>query len=566
MEIFRLYSKKLVFYIFLTIIVYPLTGCTNATNSTVDESQFQETYGMIDEDIKGLIAKEDGIDTDGQEQENFWEPAYELTDKTLIQVEWQTEIETENYYIVEQQMESGSTYPQIVMKEDKELFCGVEFLNKLLKPGWIYYYDYDILYADAYILSLCYWYYSEAGIIPQPVVLDFQNVNYRTYMEMESLIPIQEDNDYPNAPWPGNGIHLSLEVLLEEIEKGNCYMDEAAYDIWQENPQNFIESVRRQFQEIRLGSYIEAYTSRRGFWDSYNTGAYKMYLKDGRVGFFIFLEERWDDRSNGFDSLIETEEIPYDFCIEVSYDWRADASMYQMSYDVHRENSEDERFGMISYLQISGIGEAENAVNQAILEDLQQNLTYLDVEKTNRIMKEYGDANYWQELPEIGPPRITWQNERYICVRQEPLLPDYEMMRYAEEWQRYHVYDLETGQSLRLSDVIILDIDFVRWLKDETKIEAWGEFHEGDSFDGLIERMQEDLEIYSEELLLSTLENTEFWIKDDALYLRIPFLDEYGEFLYGYGGTGYPNYIVYAECRIAAEELQRFLLKDDFFE
>ncbi|MBD5534261.1 MAG: hypothetical protein HDQ99_01045 [Lachnospiraceae bacterium] len=57
-----------------------------------------------------------------------------------------------------------------------------------------------------------------------------------------------------------------------------------------------------------------------------------MYLKEGRVGLFISSAERWD--------ALEAETVsygtmPYDFRIEIAYDWKADMPMYQVPYEVY---------------------------------------------------------------------------------------------------------------------------------------------------------------------------------------------------------------------------------------
>lgn len=136
-----------------------------------------------------------------------------------------------------------------------------------------------------------------------------------------------------------------------------------------------------------------------------------------------------------------------------------------------------------------------------------------------------------------------------------------EVLRYAGGWRRYHVYDLKTGKSLKLEDILNLDENFVRWLKDEKKVEARTEWVEGMSnFDAMVEDMKEDLDKYPDELLLSVLMNAEFWMKDGSLYVRLPYYDQkYGTILYTGLGTDSPSYICYAEMRIATKELEEFL-------
>lgn len=505
----------------LIFLMCILGGCTKDFSSTTEESVKDKKELDLQEDI--------GIS---------------------IFDEMAEEAETNIYYITAYYEPTGETYPQIVLKDSRDIVCGADFLNNLLQRT--YYSEYHIFYADDSVLSVCFWRNTENGRIPKILTLNLQCINYRAFYDAGYLWDVQDDNDYSYAPWPGNGIVISFDKLLQEFEQGNYYLDEDAYAFRQSQPQLFEESVQRQFQEIEERGFLEAYYAR--FFTSDSVGVYRMYLKEGRVGFFVSSAERWDALEAG---TVSHGTLPYDFRIEIVYDWKADTPMYQVSYEVYRNEWEN---GEFSYLQVRGHRDSEEDLNAAILEDLLENLLYLDVEKTNSIMREYGDAEYWRELPQIGPPRVTWQSERYLCIRQEPLLEEEEVLRFAEEWKRYHVYDLETGESLKLGDIIELDLNFVKWLKEEKKVAAWTEYHEDGPLGELGEIWDEHLEAYTEEQLLAVLEDTEFWLKEETLYFRLPFLDEYGEPLYSYGGTGWPNYLVYAECRISKDDLKDFWL------
>ena len=522
MEFFTRNIRRVGSYSNLIILMCILAGCTKDFSNTTEELvEYKKELGL-QEDL--------GIS---------------------IFVEETEEIETDIYSVMTQHMSTGKTYPQIVLKGNHDIVCGAEFLNNLLQNTNCL--EYQIFYADDSTLSVCLWYDTEIGKIPYSLVLNFQSVNYEPYFnELSYLLPIQDDNDCPYAPWPGNGIVISFDKMLQEFEQGNYYLDEEAYAFRQSQPQLFVESVQRQFQEIEERGFLEAYYAR--FFEKDSVGTYRMYLKEGRVGFFISSAERWDTLEA---ETVSYETMPYDFRIEIAYDWKADMPMYQVTYEVYRKEWEN---GEFCYLQVNGIGESEEDLNAVILEDLLENLQYLDVEKTNSIMREYRDTEYWHELPQIGPPRVTWQSERYLCIRQEPLLDEATVLRFAEEWKRYHVYDLETGESLKLGDIINLDHNFVKWLREEKKIEAWTEYHEGGTHGELGEILDELLEAYSEEQLLSVLEETEFWLKEEAIYFRLPFLNEYGKPLYSYGGTGWPDYLVYAECRISKDDLKDFWL------
>lgn len=467
-------------------------------------------------------------------------------------------VETENaiYEIGEQETERGISYPQIVLKGEDDILCGAKFLNNLLEKVSMRssYAGYKVFYADENILSVCFRYDTEEGRIFEPMVLNFQCLNYKAYDETTGhLLPAQDDNACPAAPIPGNGVRISFDALLQELENGNYELDQDAYALWQSEPELVVQSIREHLQKIRDRGQQDVYF---GYMEPYKIGTRGMYLKEGRVGLFIFLPERWEELG---EETYSDKWMPYDFRVEIAYDWKAEMSQNRVSYEVYRKEAEDGSYG---YLQVRGLGETEEAVNQAILKDVQENLSCLDLDETNRLMTEFGHKDYWRKLPELGPPRVTWQSERYLCVRQELLLDDYEVLRFAEAWKRYHVYDLETGRSLRLGDILNLGPEFTKWLKEEKKVEGWTEYHEGDTPGELGELLGEHLERYTQEQLLSALEDAEFWIKEGALYFRLPLLDQWDRPLYSYGGTSYPNYLVYAECRIKEEDLAMWVSED----
>lgn len=475
-------------------------------------------------------------------------PSGEPTVGGIISEEESAETENAVYYIREQQTEGGAFYPQLELKGEKDIVCGAKYLNDLLEKwcGIDSYAGYQVFYADEDVLSLCFRYDLDNGRVFEPVAINFQCVNYRAFDNEGYLQPVQDDNACPGAPLPGNGIRISFDTLLQELEKGNYELDQEAYGLWQSEPEHIIQSIRGHFQKIQDRGLSETYF---GYMESSDIGIRGMYLKEGRAGFFISLPERWEELEAG---EVSYEGMPFDFRVEIAYDWKTELSQNKVSYEVYREEAEDGAYG---WLQISGLGDKEEAVNQAIWEDLQENLQHLDLDRTNQIMKDYGWEMYWKELPVIGPPRVTWQTERYLCIRQEPLLNESEVLRYAEEWKRYHVYDLETGRSLQLGDILNLNPEFAAWLKEEKKVEGWREYHEGGTPGEMGDDLHKLLDHYSEEQLLSALEDAEFWMKEGALYFRLPFLDQWDNPLYAYGGTGWPNYLVYAECRIKETDL-----------
>lgn len=495
-------------------------------------------------------------------EKRIWAPAYELTEKNVLKWEQVRETDTKNYYIVKQQNEEG-IYPQIILKEGGSIFCGTEHINQLLSalPKG----DYNIMYADNHYISL----WQEVVDKETNAVKDIYTVNINLQCPvtksfgsgMDSLLAVQDDNDYRYAPWPSNGIFIDLDHIMAEIEKGNCYLDQTAYDMWKEDSKEFIESIRRQFKEIKEGGFDEAYYSR--FWRNESKKTYRMYLREGRVGFYIQPINYW---KNGSEKNVEDID---DFRIEVAYDWQKDASAYHMAYEVYGQPYEGELYGesfagnafrTFCCPQVRGLEEEiQSILNKNMEKDFKDNLELMTLDKWNERLKDYRWK--WDEIPPINNPMVTYQTEKYLCIRQDVIMDEDEILRYAGGWRRYHVYDLKTGKSLKLEDVLYLDKDFLRRLKDEKKVEARTKWVEGMSdFDTMVKDMKEDLEKYPDELLLSALTNAEFWIKDGSLYVRLPHYDQqYGTIQYTGFGADSPSYISYADMRIAAKELEEFL-------
>lgn len=546
MEFFGRYTKKLEYYFFLTLLVFILQGCAREKEILINDAT-----SIVEEEPKC-----GGIQTD----EKIWKPSYELTEENLLKWEWVKETETEDYYIVEQQDEER-TYPQIVLKEGKEIFCGTEHLNYLFgKLSWG---DYNILYADSHYISLWVGDIDEETGVTNSIRL--MNINIQCPFTQGAIdgdeywMAIQDDNDYKYAPWPSNGITLPLADIMEEIESGNCYLDETAYALWKEEPEEFVESVRRQFKEIEEGGFEESYCARYR-----KNRDYRMYLREGRIGFYIHPLDYWKK----YDSE-EQEEDSGDFRIEVTYDWQVSAPVYHMPYEIYGQAYEGELYGdsfqgkefrTFYYPQIRELDdEVQIILNENMEKDFWDNLELMTLDKWNENLKDYGWE--WDEMPPVNNPMVTYQTERYLCIRQDIIFDEVDALRYAEGWKRYHVYDLETGASLKLGDIIELDESFIGWLKEEKKVEARTRWYEGMiDFNVMVDAMKRDLEDYPEKLLLSILEDAECWIKEGSFYIRLPYYDQqYGVVQYMGGGTGYPPYIDYAEVRIAVEDLKKFL-------
>ena len=539
MEFFGRYQRQLGCFV-LIFLIFALQGC-------------EDEGAAADNGMQASI------------EEKVWEPSDELTEESLLKWEIVKGTETEDYYIIEYQNEDR-VYPQIVLKEGNDIFCGTEHLNYLFgRLPWL---DYNILYADSRYISL--W----VGDIDEEMgtanCICLLNINIQCpvtesfFLGNEILCRVQDDNDYRNAPWPSNGIMLPLDDILEEIENGNCYLDETGYALWKENPEELIESVRRQFRETKEGGFGEAYCAR--YWKNQSSRAYRMYLREGRVGFYIHPLDYWDKYDSG---KLEAEEDSGDFRIEVAYDWQASAPVYHMSYEVYGQPYEgelygdsfcDRKFPTFYYPQVKGLGEEiQTTLNRNMEKDFMDNLELMTLDKWNEKWKDYGREK--TEMPPVNNPMVTYQTERYLCIRQDIVTEESDALRGAEGWKRYHVYDLETGEGLKLGDIIDLDGRFIAWLKEEKKVEARTEWWEGMAdFNVMVESMKRDLEDYPEELLLSVLEDAEFWMKDGNLYVRLPHYDsEYGVIKYVGGGTGFPYYIDYAETRIAVDDIKDFL-------
>ena len=558
MEIFRKNIKQLGFYTYLTFLSFILLGCSSEESVPMAASTPTPVYDIP------VGAEETESETD-KPAEGTWKPLYEFTEENLIRWEQVKELETEDYYIELQENDIGE-YPQIVLKEGKSIFCGTEHINSLLRAG-LRRRDYNILYADQYYISL--WYGDkETGKTEGTYVINLQCPVTESFVNMvDSLIGIQDDNDYRYAPWPSNGIILSFDKILEEIEKGNCYLDETGYALWQESPDVFIASVCRQFEEIEAGGYEEAYWARENNDDSKK--AYRMYIRQGRVGFYIHPIDVWEasEGTEFYHFSKESIKTDRDFRVEVAYDWQKEAPVYHMPYEVYGERFESKTYGTFYYPQIKGLDEnIISALNTAMKHDLNENLVYMDLKEWNEKMKPYvpyGEEE-WEKLPPVNNPMVTYQTEKYLCIRQEFITSNEDAVRFAEDWKRYHVYDLETGRSLQLKDIICLDEEFVMWLKEEKKVEArrgfpgWAEGMK--SINQTVEWMEEDLEYYPAETLSAVLEDAEFWLKEDSLYIRIPYYDQIrDEIQYTGGGNGNPNYLDHAEVRIALKDIQRFL-------
>ena len=571
MEFFRRYNTRRVERHFLLVFaVFLLTGCAGGEQPAVPVSEeVEDTSNKTEE--RQETANYDAVS--GTNTDTYVDTAsYVLLNEDLIQWDQVKETETEDYYIVavQEENEDGEMeeYPQMVCKEGREIFCGVNKINEQLV--WISEgRDYNILYADRYYISL--WCGNKGGV-------------GRTYFfDLQCQDLYKDDNDYRDAPWPSGEIPLSLDAMLEEIERGNCSTDEAGFEIYREDPEAFIRSVRRQFAEIREGGYEEAYWVRE--FEEYSKKAYKMYLREGRVGFYIHPIEVWEETESKqfYKSRSNPIDTSRDFRIEVAYDWQKDAPAYHMSYEVYTELCESGTYGSFYYPQIRGVDEnIVSALNTAMKQDLDENLAYLDLDAANeRIQEKHGFGQYWTALPPVNQPGVTYRTEKYLCIYQYfgGNYTDVEMVCFTEEWKRYHVYDLETGESLRLGDMIQLDEDFVMWLKQEKKVDArlfeitgWEE-KEMNSVNDPGEWLKEELDDYPADILLSVLENGEFWLKEGNLFVRIPRYNEeasgcseYGGMVYQGGGTGHPPWLVFYDVRIALDDLQEFLLVEPWGE
>lgn len=327
MEFFRRYSRILGRYLYIIFAVFLLTGCARREQQAVSVSgEVKDTSNKAEESMDTTVDVPQFLN--------------------LICWEQVKEAETEDYYIGTAQAENKDgkmvEYPQIIAKKGKEIFCGANKINERLE-GLSYWQDYNILYADRYYISL--WCDDNGG-------------KGRTYFfDLQCQELYEDDNDYRDAPWPSGEIPLSLDVILEEIEKGNYDTDEAGCEIYQKDPEAFIGSVRRQFAEIKAGGYEEAYCARE--FPERSKKAYRMYLREGRVGFYIHPIEVWEETESKqfYQSWSKPIDTNRDFRIEVAYDWQKDAPAYHMPYEVYTEFCESETYGSFFYPQIRGLDE-----------------------------------------------------------------------------------------------------------------------------------------------------------------------------------------------------------------
>lgn len=135
MEFFARYQRQLGYAVLIFLIV-TLQGCGNEKS-------------VLNKGMKALEKEEESYEEVTEKKE--WEPCYELADKSLLQWEWVRETETEDYYIVEKR-DGDRIYPQIFLKEGKNIFCGTEHLNYLLSAKFMK--DYNILYTDCHYISI----------------------------------------------------------------------------------------------------------------------------------------------------------------------------------------------------------------------------------------------------------------------------------------------------------------------------------------------------------------------------------------------------------------------------
>lgn len=101
---------------------------------------------------------------------------------------------------------------------------------------------------------------------------------------------VQDDNACPAAPIPGNGVRISFDVLLRELEKRNYALDQDAYALGQS--EFLVQSIGEHF----FWYEGENYTMEEWF---PRTGQYIMLTKDGRtrvrnsVAWTVYCEEIW---------------------------------------------------------------------------------------------------------------------------------------------------------------------------------------------------------------------------------------------------------------------------------
>lgn len=569
MEFFRRNFNVLGRHSYLVFLVFLLAGCAGQKQQAIPVSGEAAGTPNKTEERQETVNSDTVSDTNTDTNADM--DSYVLLNEDLIQWKQVKETENEDYYIVavQEENEDGEMeeYPQIVPKEGKDIYCGTEQINELLKRA-LTGQDYNILYADRYYISV--WKGDQEKtkavyvINLQCPVIDLSSLN-------SHLFTIQDDNDYRYAPWPSNGITLSMDAVLEEIERGNCYTDERGHALYRENPQAFLDSARRQFAEIKAGGYEEAYWTRLTDWKSKR--AYRMYLREGRVGFYIHPMEVWEkgEQEKYYQYRDEAIDTSRDFRIEVAYDWQKDAPAYHMPYEVYGELCESGEYGSFYYPQIRGLDETVTAsLNAAMKKDLDENLAYMDLDEWNEIMVHAAQP-YWDELPQIWNPNVTYQTENYLCIWQDVDVYCCDRLRVAEDWKRYHVYDLETGQSLKLGDMIRLDEDFVIWLKREKKIEATYLIGYQEGIRDIYEPeewLKEELDDYPADILLSVLEEAEIWLKDGSLFVKLPQynVELYHGMVYTYGGNDWPSFLQYYEVRMGIEDLQEFLLVEPWRE
>ncbi len=83
---------------------------------------------------------------------------------------------------------------------------------------------------------------------------------------------VQDDNACPAAPIPGNGVRISFDVLLRELEKRNYALDQDAYALGQS--EFLVQSIGEHLGKIRDRGLQDTYF---GYMQPYKIGTRGMY-------------------------------------------------------------------------------------------------------------------------------------------------------------------------------------------------------------------------------------------------------------------------------------------------
>ncbi len=205
---------------------------------------------------------------------------------------------------------------------------------------------------------------------------------------------------------------------------------------------------------------------RQAIWDFFEEKQYiyRTYIREGRIGFLI-----------PFDKSDE----PY-LKLEVSYDWK--------------------------------LPEEKNVLEEALCKQI-----YADQKEwKDEVRKQDSDSEVLEESDSI---LCYLYNDSLLCVKNQLIYGN----GYAQEYYyRYVTYDVNTGQAIRLGDIVNIDDEFIQWLKESEKAEGNLAKAVYSQEEGRVMTLRM-LKNCPKEKLKEALEECEFYLEPERLYIKLPY-------------------------------------------